>query len=304
MSVTGALWYILAESWNTISRRVLLPITLATSGASFHSLQRTVSQSDMKVVVLPALSDNYMYLVIDETTKEAGIVDPVDPDRVVSAVNEEKVKLTTVLTTHHHWDHAGGNDNLVKKVSDLKVYGGDDRIGALNHKVKHGDEFKIGSLNVQCLFTPCHTSGHICYFVRSEDHSHPPAVFTGDTLFVAGCGRFFEGSPQQMYTALVEILGSLPGNTKVYCGHEYTVANLKFAKVVEPNNRAIIDKLASAETLRAKNEPTVPSTIGDEKTFNPFMRVGEETVQNHAGQSDPIATMGFIRTEKDNFKAK
>jgi len=304
MSISGALWHILAESWNALNRRVLLPFTLATSGSYFHSLSRTISQPDMKVIVLPALSDNYMYLIIDEETKEAGIVDPVDPDKVAAAVKEENVKLTKILTTHHHWDHAGGNENLVKKVAGLDVYGGDDHIGALNHKVKHGDEFKIGSLNVKCLFTPCHTSGHICYFVKSKDGGQPPAVFTGDTLFVAGCGRFFEGSPKEMYTALVEILGSLPGNTKVYCGHEYTVSNLKFAKSVEASNENIQEKLAWAEEMRSKSEPTVPSTIEEEKSFNPFMRVGEKSVQEHAGMSDAIATMGFIRTEKDNFKPK
>lgn len=269
-----------------------------------HSKAINIRQAEMQVHLLPALEDNYMYLLVDDDTKEAAIVDPVDPDKVVAAVNKTGVKLTTVLTTHHHWDHAGGNTNLVKKVSSpLVVCGGDDRIGALNKKVKQGDQFNIGSLNVKCLFTPCHTSGHICYFVTGKG-GEDPAVFTGDTLFVAGCGRFFEGTPEQMYKALVKILGSLPDSTKVYCGHEYTVNNLKYAHHVEPENISIKEKLAWAQKKRSKQEPTIPSTIALEKTYNPFMRVHEESVKQHVGQSDPIATMDMLRREKDSFKAK
>ncbi|KAG8224909.1 hypothetical protein J437_LFUL006267 [Ladona fulva] len=273
-----------------------------------HSSQSTVSLKDMKIRILPALQDNYMYLVVDEQSKEAACVDPVEPEKVLRAVKEEGVKLTTVLTTHHHWDHAGGNKNLVKMAvgneggPELRVMGGDDRIEALTHKVSHGEEFNLGSLSVRCLFTPCHTSGHICYYVTGPNH--PPVVFTGDTLFLAGCGRFFEGTPNQMYSALVEILGNLPDATQVYCGHEYTIQNLKYAQHVEPVNQNIMDKMSWAQSKRSKEEPTVPSTIGEEKLINPFMRVHEPAVQQHAGQSDPIATMGFIRTEKDTFRAR
>lgn len=254
----------------------------------------------MKVQILPAWSDNYMYLLIDEDTKEAAIVDPVEPDKVIAAAAAEGVKLTTVLTTHHHPDHAGGNEDLVKKVQGLTVYGGDNRIGALTKAVSHGDQFSVGSLSVRALATPCHTTGHICYYVTGGGDS--PAVFTGDTLFIAGCGRFFEGSPPQMYAALVEILGALPDDTRVYCGHEYTVKNLEYAKTVEPANSAIDDKIAWARQKRAANEPTVPSTIGEEKRFNPFVRVNEASVQAHTGTAgDGIATMGALRKEKDNF---
>jgi len=243
-----------------------------------------------------------MYLIVDEATKEAAVVDPVEPEKIVSKVRDERLKLTTVLTTHHHWDHAGGNKNLVQMVNNLTVCGGDDRIDALNRKVKHGDELTIGQLHVKCLFTPCHTTGHICYFVTSND-GDVPAVFTGDTLFIAGCGRFFEGTPQQMYKALVEELGRLPNSTRVYCGHEYTVANLKFAQHVEPDNPAIMQKMGWAMGQMARHEPTVPSTIGEEKQYNPFMRVCEESVMVHAQQTDPIAAMAYIRKEKDSFKA-
>ncbi|XP_005007446.1 hydroxyacylglutathione hydrolase, mitochondrial isoform X3 [Cavia porcellus] len=262
----------------------------------------TVEQGAMKIELLPALTDNYMYLLIDEDTQEAAIVDPVQPQKVVETVKKHGVKLTTVLTTHHHWDHAGGNEKLVKLEPGLKVYGGDDRIGALTDKVTHLSTLQVGSLNIKCLSTPCHTSGHICYFVTKPGGSEPPAVFTGDTLFVAGCGKFFEGTADEMYKALLQVLGRLPPDTRVYCGHEYTINNLKFARHVEPSNKAIQEKLAWAKEKYANGEPTVPSTLAEEFTYNPFMRVREKTVQQHAGEIDPVTTMRVIRREKDQFK--
>uniref|UniRef100_A0A914V6S9 hydroxyacylglutathione hydrolase n=1 Tax=Plectus sambesii TaxID=2011161 RepID=A0A914V6S9_9BILA len=254
----------------------------------------------LSVFPIPALQDNYMYLIVDSETREAAIVDPVEPATVLKSVAEHDVKLTTVLTTHHHWDHAGGNEDLVKQQQGLTVYGGDDRIGALSKKVGHGDALKIGSLSVKCLFTPCHTTGHICYYVTDAEGNK--AVFTGDTLFVAGCGRFFEGTPDQMYKALVEILGSLPDDTKVYVGHEYTEKNLKYAKHAEPDNPEIDSKIAWAKKTRAENKYTVPSTIADEKLFNPFVRVAtSETLQARAGSKDPVQVMAFLRKEKDSF---
>lgn len=266
-----------------------------------HSSAVTIQQPDMKVQILPALQDNYMYLIIDEKSKDAAIVDPVDPEAVASAVKENNVNLTKILTTHHHWDHAGGNEKMVKKFENLEVYGGDDRVGALNCKVKHNDKFNIGSLNVLCLATPCHTSGHICYYVTGEEDT--PAVFTGDTLFAGGCGRFFEGTADQMYKALIETLGKLPNETKVYCGHEYTGNNLKFGIHVEPNNEDILQKMKWVCSQREKNMPTVPSTIENEKLTNPFMRVHEQSIMEHTNEKDPIKTMAYLRREKDNFKA-
>ncbi|KFM77441.1 Hydroxyacylglutathione hydrolase, mitochondrial, partial [Stegodyphus mimosarum] len=257
----------------------------------------------MKIKILSALDDNYMYLIIDEKTKKAGIVDPVEPKKVLQAVSEEGVELTTVLTTHHHWDHAGGNAELIKLKSGLEVYGGDANIIGLTRKLSHDDEFHIGSLVVKSLLTPCHTRGHVCYFVEDSSQG-PPAVFTGDTLFSAGCGKFFEGTAEQMYEALIKILGSLPDNTEVYCGHEYTAKNLLYAAHVEPGNIAIHDRLKWAKTKRAAGEPTVPSTIGNEKTFNPFMRVQEPDVLKHTGQNDPILVMQALRNEKNNFSAR
>lgn len=288
-SLTAA--YFRASAWYNIG------------GDKFHSSQSSVDHTTMKIKILPALSDNYMYLLMDEHSKEAAIVDPVEPKTVLAAVEEAGATLTTVLTTHHHWDHAGGNKELVELFGKpLKVVGGDDRIGALTQKVSHGDSFTVGSLKIECLFTPCHTQGHICYNVTSDDPEHKPAVFTGDTLFLGGCGKFFEGNAAEMHKALIEILGTLPDHTYVYCGHEYALQNLKFGSNVEPNNAAILEKKAWVQKRRDEGLPSVPSTIGEEKQINPFMRVAEASVQQHANTSDPVATMAAIRAEKDNWK--
>lgn len=281
--------YFTVEAWSKVGLR------------GYHSGQKTVERATMKVRILPALSDNYMYLLVDPATQQAAIVDPVDPDSVVAAVKEEGVTLTTLLTTHHHWDHAGGNADLIKKMPGLVVLGGDDRIEGVTQKVGEGDEIKVGGLNIRCLYTPCHTSGHICYYVTQDEDK---AVFTGDTLFLGGCGRFFEGTAPEMQKALGSVLGSLPGETLVYCGHEYSLQNLAFGAHVEPENQAIQDKIAWCRKQRSLSPalPTVPSTIQEEKTINPFMRVGEASVQSHTGTSDPVETMAALRGEKDNFK--
>ncbi|KAI8436127.1 hypothetical protein MSG28_004227 [Choristoneura fumiferana] len=247
-----------------------------------HSLVEHHQYKAMDVKILPALQDNYMYLIVDKATKEAAIVDPVDPQSVLQAVKDHGVKLTTVMTTHHHWDHAGGNDDLVKLHPNLVVYGGDDRIGALTNKVAHNSKFNIGNLNVQCLFTPCHTAGHICYFVTAPEEGNDPA----------------------MYQALIGILSALPDHTKVFCGHEYTLQNLTFALHVEPENNAAKEKYQWSEARRLEGKPTVPSTIAEEKLYNPFMRVTDPVVMKHAKKNDAIETMKTIRLEKDNFKGK
>ncbi|KAA0201074.1 hypothetical protein HAZT_HAZT001037 [Hyalella azteca] len=202
------------------------------------------------------------------------------------------------VTTHHRWDHAGGNEDLVKQAGlDLKVYGGDERIGALTEHVKHGDTLSVGRLHISCLATPCHTRGHICYHVTCpEDGTRTPAVFTGDTLFLGGCGKFFEGDAEQMHTALIKILGD------VFCGHEYALSNLQYGLHVEPDNPAVKAKLDWVTQRRDAGLPSVPSTIGEEKQYNPFMRVDESSVRQHCGTSDSIDTMRALRDLKNNWK--
>lgn len=260
----------------------------------------------MKVKMIYAAStgyDNYMYVIIDEASKKCAVVDPVEADTILNAVKQEGLELTTILTTHHHWDHAGGNKKLVDALGPKLVVVGEERAEAVNKKVVDGEELKIGSLTVKCLHTPCHTKGHLCFYVTGQS-SEAPAVFTGDTLFTAGCGHFFEGPPAQMYKALCGILASLPPQTNVYPGHEYTVNNLKFASTVEPANPDIAAFLDKSQKLRSRNEPTVPTTIQQERSYNPFMRVDEATVQKFTGQSDPVKAMGALREIKNKFKAK
>jgi len=193
----------------------------------------------MRIVPVPVLEDNYSYLIIDDKTKHAIAVDPAQPEKVIAAAEKEGVEIKTVATTHHHWDHAGGNTEMKNKIPHLEILGGDDRID-LTRKVGHGDEYKLDDLHVRVYFTPCHTSGHVLYLVNSIGAPQTTsALFTGDTLFIGGCGRFFEGSAEQMDYALNTVVASLPHDTLIYCGHEYTVKNLEFALSLEPNNQDI-----------------------------------------------------------------
>lgn len=258
----------------------------------------------MKVIPIKALQDNYMYLLIDDSTKQAAAIDPVNASAMASAVHDHGAHLKAILTTHHHYDHAHGNTDLLGMFPDLTVYGGDSRVQAMNNMVAHSDKIKLGSLNIECLSTPCHTKGHICYYVTSDgaDPSEQErVVFTGDTLFIAGCGRFFEGSSEQMINNLNNILGNLPADTRVYCGHEYTVTNLKFALSVEPQNIDIKNKLAWAQNRQTKREPTIPSTIGEEKKINPFMRLKQAQVKKYTGETDELEIMTVLRHKKNEF---
>lgn len=255
----------------------------------------------MRVHIIPALLNNYMYVIVDEQTNECAAVDPVEPEKIQDVVKRENLKLKYILTTHHHWDHAGGNYRMTRLFAGVEVLGRDMQIPELTRKVNPGEHFMIGRQTFECLLTPCHTSGHICYYFRGDDNE-PGVVFTGDTLFVAGCGSFFEGEAKDMYHSLVNILSHLPPETKVFCGHEYTVDNLEYALCVEPDNKDLHEKKAWAKNQRKGDLPTVPSTIGEELKINPFMRVREEAVMRHARAKDPIQAMENLRNEKNTFR--
>lgn len=258
---------------------------------------------NMRIFHIPCLEDNYAYLIIDDTTKEAAVVDPVEPEKIIEIAKQHGVNLTTVLTTHHHWDHAGGNEKIKEMVPGIKVYGGSlDNVKGCTHQVENGDKFSLGAhVNILSLHTPCHTKGHISYYVTGKE-GEDPAVFTGDTLFVVGCGKFFEGSAEQMYQSLCVTLSSLPKPTQVYCGHEYTAKNLQFALTVEPSNVKLQKKLAWAQNQRQAGLPTVPSTIEEELETNPFMRVDLPELQKLVGFNDPIEALREIRKQKDNWR--
>lgn len=238
-----------------------------------------VPSTSMRVEPVPLFSDNYAYLLFDEAHPEVvAAVDPADADTFLSFASCKfgGARPTHVLTTHKHWDHAGGNRDMARAVPGLVVYGSAyEDIPACTQAVREGDEFAIGASNLRArvLFTPCHTRGHILYYVRDSaaPDDAPGVLFSGDTLFVGGCGRFFEGDGAQMYEAMGKI-AALPRNTYVFCGHEYTAKNLAFAQSVDADNEALQRKVEAVKRQRAAGEATVPSTVGDELAYNVFMR--------------------------------
>jgi len=257
-----------------------------------------------QIPIIPRMS-NYCHVVIDDVAGVMAVIDPADPDAVVAALEGERARLTHVLCTHHHWDHAGGNAALAKRFPGIEIIGSADeadRIPAITRAVADGDVVEVGGLKATVLSVPCHTRGHIAYRFSEPPPDLGDALFCGDTLFVAGCGRFFEGDAAEMHHALNSVFADLPDSTRVYCGHEYTVSNLQFAAHVEPDNPAVARKLAWARAQRAAGASTVPSTIGEEKTYNPFMRVAEPALHKAMGTSDPVSTMAALRQTKNQFK--
>ncbi|EGN96058.1 hypothetical protein SERLA73DRAFT_185570 [Serpula lacrymans var. lacrymans S7.3] len=254
----------------------------------------------MKVVPVPVRDDNYAYLLVDEHTNKAAAVDPYDVPKVQKAADALGVKVIAGITTHHHFDHSGGNEKFASAYPGVPIYGGSQKVPALTELVKDKDEFTIGdSIHVRCLATPCHTQDSICYYVTdTSNKSQPGGVFTGDTLFQGGCGRFFEGVGSEMHAAL-SYLGTLPNETVVYNGHEYTGGSVAFAKSVDPDNEAI----ARLVTLAKENKSTTGlTTIGDEKEWNVFMRLGSDAVKKATGASSESAIMDALRELKNNFR--
>lgn len=195
---------------------------------------------------------------------------------------------------------------MAAAIPGLVVIGSDDRIPAMTKKFEDQDEITVGTLHIKALFTPCHTSGHLLYYVvDTSKPDEPAALFSGDTLFIAGCGRFFEGTGAQMNHALNQVIANLPHTTKVYVGHEYTVSNLRFAQHVEPTNQHVAEQLSKAQASRAKGEFTIPSTVGAELTFNPFMRLHSIELRKTLGLTEDTPeddVMNALREAKNNFK--
>ncbi|KAI8871853.1 putative hydroxyacyl glutathione hydrolase [Ramicandelaber brevisporus] len=277
--------------------------TSPTSFAAARYFSTTIPRPEMRVVTLPIFQDNYSYVIFDDATKKAAVVDPAEASKVLpqlkTLVTDQGYELTHVLTTHHHADHAGGNEAVADAYPGIAVVGADKRVNAITALVNDGAEFKIGGVNVKSLLTVGHTTGHVSFYATpAEQNSVPAAVFTGDCLFLGGCGRFFEGTPEDMYKSLIEILGKLPKDTKVYCGHEYTRGNYKFALSVDGQNADLI-KLNEAANA---TEITVPGTIENELKANPFMRVHEPALQASTGKTDPIDVMAKLRELKNNFR--
>ena len=251
---------------------------------------------------IEAFSDNYIWLLADPETDAAFVVDPGDAAPVIARLEELGLTLTGVLITHHHFDHVGGLTELRERYQPL-VYGPDNpAIDGIDHILREGDTIEVFGATFSILEVPGHTLDHIAYFHGGDE----PVLFCGDTLFAGGCGRVFEGNPPMMLKSL-ESLAVLPVATRVYCAHEYTLANLAFARAVEPDNAALTARVSAAESTRARGEPTVPSDIGLELATNPFLRCDQEALrasldsQGRLEGTAPAEVFTTVRGWKDNF---
>jgi hydroxyacylglutathione hydrolase len=250
----------------------------------------------LRIERVPTLGDNYSYVIACEDTGEAAIIDAPESEPVVKRVDALGVRVTKVLSTHHHFDHTAANPDLAKRYG-APVYGhvsDEGRIPGFTDGLEEGDSIAVGRQTARVLFVPAHTSGHVAYVFDEAE-----AAFTGDTLFVGGCGRLFEGTAEMMFTALHDKLGSLPDTVRIFCGHEYTETNLAFAAHVEPDNDAAVRKLADVRDVRARAaadwhdatpaEMTIPGILGEERAINPFVRAPD------------AKELGRIRALKDVF---
>jgi hydroxyacylglutathione hydrolase len=270
--------------------------------AGIHLVSAMPHAAPLLITPLPAFSDNYLWLL--SRSGRAAIVDPGDPVPVQQALSARNLQLDAILVTHHHGDHVGGVAAL--RATGATVYGPrSEAIAGVDRPLDDGDTIEVLDTRFNVLDVPGHTAGHIAYHAASLD---PPALFCGDTLFACGCGRLFEGTPAQMLASL-DRLASLPAQTRVYCAHEYTLANIRFALAVEPDNVELQQRAAAATSTRQRGEPTLPSTIGLELATNPFMRADAPAVRRAAAArglappaGDRIATFAAIRAWKDGFR--
>lgn len=252
-------------------------------------------------IILKAFGDNFIYIVEYETGK-AFVVDPGEASGVLRKLGEYKLNLTHILCTHHHSDHTGGIGQL-KKASGCKIVASDaGRILGADCIIQDGDELKLGSLEIQAIFTPGHTARSVCYYARQTTADGKGMVFTGDTLFVGGCGRLFECSAEVMWESL-QRLASLPDETLVYCGHEYTAENYEFALQIEPDNNVVRERMKEIKNMQRNSGYTVPSTIGQEKLTNCFLRADSVEIRSALEMADaPVAEVfAELRKRKDRF---
>lgn len=264
------------------------------------------SSKPVRIIPLKAFSDNYIWVIFSPDGKQVSVVDPGDSRPVIEFLEENNLKLNSILITHYHNDHIGG----VQKLKDryhCHVYASQhDNLGFTDTALDEGDQISLfeGAYQFSILHLPGHTMGHIGYYGQNLDGQN--LIFCGDTLFRAGCGRMFEGTPKIFYHSLQK-LAQLPANTLVYCTHEYTLANIAFAKTVEPSNTELLDLEEKCEQLRRKGLETLPSTIESELNTNPFLRCSKATViqaaeqATHKSLSDPVETFATIRRLKDDF---
>ena len=249
----------------------------------------------LEIEIVPCLSDNYAYLV--KSGGQCAVVDPSEPEPVRAALAKKGWTLTHILNTHHHLDHCGGNLELKAETGATIVGPGKDRarIPGLEVGVDEGSGWEFDGRKVQVLEVPAHTRGAITFVIDGH-------AFTGDTLFLMGCGRLFEGDPKMLWTSLSKLM-TLPDQTKIYCGHEYTQSNGRFALTLEPGNQALKARMGEVNALRAAGKPTVPASMGLEKQTNPFLRPDQPEIRKSLGmeRADTVAAFGEIRARKDRF---
>jgi hydroxyacylglutathione hydrolase len=255
----------------------------------------------MRIVQIPLLRDNYGYLAVCEETGAAAVIDPSEADPVLERIDQEKVDAKAILNTHHHRDHTGGNAGILER-RKLEVYGhvsDEKRIPGITRQVDEGDAVSIGKEHGRVFFIPGHTTGHVAYLFGKN-------LFCGDTLFTAGCGRLFEGTAEQMLDSLKK-LKALPADTLVYCGHEYTENNLKFALTLEPDNAKLRERMERVRAARAAGRSTVPATMAEEIETNPFLRWDSKDLRDNLRKRfpdlelNPVSVFAKVRQLKDQF---
>lgn len=253
----------------------------------------------LQIEQIPVLRDNYVYLAHEPSSGTTAVIDPALAEPVRERLAAKGWSLTHILNTHHHDDHTGGNLAL-KQATGAKVVGArhdSQRIPGIDIEVADGETFLLGQSAAMVMAVPGHTRGHIAYWFPESG-----ALFCGDTLFTMGCGRLFEGSPEQMWTSLCKLRG-LPDDTLVYCAHEYTQSNARFARMVERENEALTARLADIDARRGRQLPTVPAPLALERATNPFLRADVESVKKGVGLpgADPVRVFAEIRRRKDAF---
>lgn len=257
----------------------------------------------MQIHCLPTRSTNYIFLLYSLVAKAAVVVDPTEADPVLESLKKLDADLLAILNTHHHGDHVGGNQTLLQIYPQAEVYASvhdRGRIPGQTQFLQAGDRITVFDRSAEVFFIPGHTRGHIAYYFPPALEETWGELFCGDTIFSAGCGRLFEGTPAQMVQSLTQ-LKQLPDTTRIWCAHEYTLSNLKFALTVDPKNADLHDRFQAVKALRDRNQPTIPTEMGLEKRTNPFLRWENPVIQQAMGQTDPIATFAELRHRKDRF---
>ena len=253
----------------------------------------------MKIEIIKCLQDNYSYLIIDEKTSLACVVDPGESEPIISFVENNNINLKFILNTHHHYDHIGGNKGIKKKYNTKVVgfFNDKKRIPELDIFIKDKEIWKYENFEAKIYHIPGHTSGHICF-----NFFHEKLLFTGDTLFSLGCGRIFEGTYEEMFNSL-NLIKSLPKETKIYCGHEYTDKNSEFCLVYDPDNEKLKNKINENKIKLKDGLPTIPTTLEEELDMNIFLRSDKKNIQRNLNLNNPTALKTFskLRDLKDNF---